>query len=57
MARGSKTKRGLASADIKTRRRVARMGGEALHPQGRGLQNADVVTRKRVARAGGKASH
>lgn len=59
MAKGDqpKSKRGLASADAKTRQRVARMGGEAHHPSGRGLQNADEHTRRRVARAGGKASH
>lgn len=48
-------KRGLASADPKTRERVARMGGEAPHPKGRGLQNADDATRRRVARKGGES--
>ncbi|MDQ4073803.1 MAG: hypothetical protein M3162_05790 [Thermoproteota archaeon] len=48
--------RGLASADEKTRERVARAGGEAPHDE-RGLQAADEETRQRVAREGGKASH
>ncbi|AIF84190.1 hypothetical protein NTE_02136 [Candidatus Nitrososphaera evergladensis SR1] len=52
--RGSK--RGLASADAQTRKRVARAGGEAPHEE-RGLQAADEQTRERVAREGGQASH
>ncbi len=48
--------RGLASADEKTRERVAKKGGEAPHEE-RGLQAADEETRERVAREGGKASH
>ena len=48
--------RGLASADEKTRERVAKKGGEAPHDE-RGLQAADEETRERVAREGGKASH
>ncbi len=55
--KGSNERRGLASADEKTRERVAREGGEAPHPHGRGLQNASEETRERVARAGGEASH
>lgn len=51
----NKRNRGLASADEKTRERVARAGGEAPH-EVRGLQAADEETRKRVAREGGKAS-
>ena len=51
------SKRGLASADEKTRKEVASKGGLAEHPHGRGLQNADEATRERVARAGGKHSH
>jgi len=47
--------RGLASADKKTRREVARKGGRAEHEK-RGLQAADKETRRRVARAGGRAS-
>jgi hypothetical protein len=46
--------RGLASADEKTRKRVASEGGKAPHDE-RGLQAADEETRKRVAREGGKA--
>ena len=48
--------RRLASADEKTRKRVASKGGSAPHDE-RGLEAADVETRKRVAREGGKASH
>jgi hypothetical protein len=48
--------RGLASADEKTRKRVASEGGSASHDE-RGLQAADEETKKRVAREGGKASH
>ncbi len=48
--------RGLASADEKTRERVAKKGGEAPHEE-RGLQAADEETRERVAKEGGKASH
>ena len=48
--------RGLASADEKTRERVAKKGGDAPHEK-RGLQAADVKTRQRVASEGGKASH
>ena len=47
--------RGLASADEKTRKRVASLGGKAPHDE-RGLEAADEETRKRVAREGGKAS-
>ena len=47
--------RGLASADEKTRKRVASEGGKAPHDE-RGLQAADKETRERVAREGGKAS-
>jgi general stress protein YciG len=47
--------RGLASADEKTRKRVAREGGKASHDE-RGLEAADKETRQRVAREGGKAS-
>ena len=48
--------RGLASADEKTKERVAKKGGEAPHDE-RGLQAADEETREKVAREGGKASH
>ena len=48
--------RGLASADERTRKRVARECGGAPHDE-RGLEAADEETRKRVAREGGKASH
>jgi hypothetical protein len=48
--------RGLASADEKTRKRVASEGGSAPHDE-RGLEAADKETRERVAREGGKASH
>jgi hypothetical protein len=48
--------RGLASADEKTRKRVASQGGKAPHDE-RGLEAADEETRKRVASQGGKASH
>ena len=47
--------RGLASADEKTRKIVASLGGKAPHDE-RGLEAADEETRKRVAREGGKAS-
>jgi hypothetical protein len=47
--------RGLASADEKTRKRVASEGGKAPHDE-RGLEAADKETRERVAREGGKAS-
>ena len=47
--------RGLASADEKTRKRVASEGGKAQHDE-RGLEAADKETRERVAREGGKAS-
>jgi len=50
-----KNNKGLASANIETRTRVARLGGKAKHDE-RGLQAADPKTRTRVARAGGKAS-
>jgi hypothetical protein len=49
-------KRGLASADEKTRERVASEGGKAPHEK-RGLEAADEETRERVASEGGKASH
>ena len=49
-----KSKRGLASADMKTRREVGRLGGEAKHVK-RGLQAASPETRTRVARMGGRA--
>ncbi|HEX5892075.1 MAG TPA: hypothetical protein VFY41_04365 [Nitrososphaeraceae archaeon] len=52
----TKENRGLASADEKTRKRVASKGGSAPHDE-RGLEAADEETRKRVAREGGKASH
>ncbi len=48
--------RGLASADEKTKEKVAKQGGEAPHDK-RGLQAADEETKERVAREGGKASH
>ncbi len=47
--------RGLASADEKTRKRVASKGGKASHGK-RGLEAASKKTRKRVASKGGKAS-
>lgn len=47
-------KRGLASADERTRQRVARKGGEAYH-EVRGLQGANKQTRQEVARKGGQA--
>lgn len=47
--------RALATADEKTRKRVASEGGKAPHDE-RGLQAADKETRERVAREGGKAS-
>ncbi|HEX7042607.1 MAG TPA: hypothetical protein VF189_05140 [Patescibacteria group bacterium] len=49
-----KGKRGLASADEKTRQRVGRLGGTAKHTV-RGLQAASKQVRQRVARMGGKA--
>lgn len=49
-------KRGLASADEATRKRVAKIGGTAPHTE-RGLQAASRETRRRVARAGGRAPH
>ena len=52
----AKENRGLASADEKTRKRVASQGGRAPHEE-RGLEAADKETRKRVASQGGKASH
>jgi hypothetical protein len=51
----SNDNRGLASADEKTRKRVASEGGSAPHDE-RGLEAADEETRKRVASEGGKAS-
>jgi hypothetical protein len=47
--------RGLASADEKTRKRVASEGGKAEHDES-GLEAADQETRERVTREGGKAS-
>ena len=52
----TKENRGLASADEKTRKRIASKGGKAPHDE-RGLEAADEKTRKRVASEGGKASH
>jgi len=52
----SNDNRGLASADEKTRKRVASEGGKAPHDE-RGLEAADEETKERVAKAGGKASH
>ena len=51
----SNDNRGLASADEKTRKRVASEGGKAPHDE-RGLEAADQETSERVAREGGKAS-
>lgn len=51
-----RAKRGLASADEATRKRVAKTGGMAPHEE-RGLQAASRETRQRVARAGGRAPH
>ena len=51
----TKENRGLASADEKTRKRIASEGGKAPHDE-RGLEAADEERRKRVAREGGKAS-
>lgn len=48
------SKRGLASADSKTRQRVAKAGGDAPH-QKRGLQAASKKTRQEVARKGGES--
>ena len=50
----AKSKRGLASADEETRKRVGQKGGKALH-RVRGLQAASPATRKRVASMGGRA--
>lgn len=50
----AKSKRGLASADEETRKRVGQKGGRAKHKL-RGLQAASAETRQRVARMGGKA--
>ncbi|MDA4111067.1 MAG: hypothetical protein OK439_00905 [Thaumarchaeota archaeon] len=47
-------KRGLASASVETRERVAKAGGEAPHER-RGLQAATSETRQAVARKGGLA--
>ena len=47
-------KRGLASASLETRERVAKAGGEAPHEK-RGLQAATSETRQAVARKGGLA--
>ncbi len=49
-----KSRRGLASADQKTREEVGRKGGQAYH-RIRGLKAADPQTRARVASLGGKA--
>jgi general stress protein YciG len=51
----SNDNRGLASADEKTKKRVASEGGKAPHDE-RGLEATDEETRKRIAREGGKAS-
>jgi hypothetical protein len=51
----SNDNRGLASADEKTRKRVASESGKASHDE-RGLEAANEETRERVAREGGKAS-
>ena len=51
----SKNNRGLASADEKTRKKVASKGGKASHSE-RGLESASKETRKKVASKGGKAS-
>jgi hypothetical protein len=48
--------RGLASADEKTRKRVASEGGSAPHDE-RGLEAADQETKERVASEGGKSPH
>jgi hypothetical protein len=50
----AKSKRGLASADEETRKRVGQKGGQA-HHRVRGLQAASAATRKRVASMGGRA--
>lgn len=52
MSAAPKSKRGLASASLETRLRVAKAGGDAPHDK-RGLQAADEETRRRVAIAGG----
>jgi hypothetical protein len=51
----SNDNRGLASADEKTKKRIASEGGKAPHDE-RGLEATDEETRERVAREGGKAS-
>jgi general stress protein YciG len=51
----SNDNRGLASADEKTKKRVASEGGKASHDE-KGLEATDEETRKRVASEGGKAS-
>ena len=51
----SNDNRGLASADEKTKKRVASEGGKAEHDE-RGLEAASKETKKRVASKGGKAS-
>ena len=48
--------RGLASADEKTSKRVAGVGGSAQHDEC-GLEAANQETRERVAREGEKAPH
>ncbi len=50
-----KQKRGLARASAETKRRVARAGGTAAHPQGRGLENVSENQRREIARKGGKS--
>jgi hypothetical protein len=47
------SRRGLASASERTRRRVAAAGGNAPHSK-RGLQAADERTRQRVSSMGGR---
>jgi len=47
------SRRGLASADERTRQRVAAAGGNAPHSK-RGLQAADEKTRQRVSSMGGR---
>lgn len=49
------SKRGLGSADRKTREEVGRKGGQASHPHGRGLQNVDPKRREEIARMGGES--
>ena len=48
-------RRGLASASEEVRRRVAQMGGYAIH-EIRGLQAAPAETRSRVSKIGGHVS-